>query len=89
MDEFERELLIMDLEQEAEEYDVAYAAEVAKNPDWYNKAKGLMECSREEYYKAKEICSNFYRFHPHGVSCFFERVKLFEQAMINGKWLNF
>lgn len=85
MDEFERQLLIMDLEQEAEEYEIAYAAEIAKNPSWWNIAHGLEDAPRNVYDKAKETTAKFLRFHPHGVSCFFERVKLFEQAMINGR----
>jgi hypothetical protein len=80
MDEFERQLLIMDLEQEAEEYELSYAAEIARNPIWWNIAHGLQDAPRAQYDKAKEITAQFLRFRPPGVSCFFERVRMFEQA---------
>lgn len=82
MDDFERDMLCFELDQEAKEFDIEYAAELAKNPEWWNIAHGLKEASRKEYDKSKEILSKFLRFQPQGISCFFERVKLFEQAML-------
>jgi hypothetical protein len=85
MDDLDRMILIEDLEAEAAEYDAIEADELARNPEWWNISLGLIEASRQEYDKARSILGQFCKFQPQGVSCVFERFRMFEQAMIMGK----
>jgi len=83
--DFDTQIFLLEAEKEIGEYNKEEADRLNKNPEWWNIALGSIEASPAQYKKACEIKSKFLSFNPVGVGCFFERVKLFEQAMLEGR----
>jgi len=62
MDDIDRELMILDFQEECNEYDIFREKELSKNPIWWNKINGLFECTEEEYQQARKISAEFKQF---------------------------
>jgi len=62
MDDLERELMILDFQEDCNECDIMREKELSKNPIWWNKLNGLVECTEEEYRQAREISAEFKKF---------------------------
>ena len=86
MDEFEREMLIMELNEEWEELREEIATEERKKPEWWLIALGAKDAPRASYDKCCEIYKSFKRFgFMHPGKEFYELVDLFTAAMIQNR----
>lgn len=86
MDEFERDMMIMDLNEEWDELMEEINQEERKKPDWWLIALGAKDAPRASYDKCCEIYKSFKRFGAANPGKeFFELVDLFTAAMVQNR----
>ena len=62
MDDLERELMILDMQEECTAYDKSRADELARNPAWWNINLGLVDSTLEQQEASKVIFNEFSKF---------------------------
>lgn len=84
MEDWERELLIIEMQEECQEYDQKSQAEINKNPVWWNIHLGLIESTEPQRVKAEKIFREFVKWSEFSDLNICQRFKKFEQFKLYG-----
>jgi hypothetical protein len=85
MDDIERELLIMDMQEECDVYDQSRKDELSRNPLWWNIKLGLIESTPEQEKSATKIFREFSKFKSLDNERIEDKFQRFEQyKLFNG-----